>query len=239
MRYALVGYGRMGRAIDAVAEARGHRRAIVVDRGAKGKGTARSVEGAGWKGVDVAFEFTEGEGAAERVLALLSAGIPVVCGTTGWDAASAALGPAARKARAGAVIAPNFSIAMHVFATLAAQASAALSRAGAYDPYIVEWHHKAKRDAPSGTAKRLARVVTDASAGRIDVPVASVRAGHEPGRHVVGFDGEGDVVTLTHQARGRGAFAEGAVVAAEWIRGRRGIHGFDEVCRDLVRSGRR
>ena len=72
MRYALVGYGRMGRAIDAAAAARGHRRALVVDRGARGRGTVRSVESALWKGVDVAFEFTEGEGAAERVLALLA-----------------------------------------------------------------------------------------------------------------------------------------------------------------------
>ena len=239
MRYALVGYGRMGRAIDAAAAARGHRRALVVDRGARGRGTVRSVESALWKGVDVAFEFTEGEGAAERVLALLAAGVPVVCGTTGWDAAASGLRTAARRARAGAVVAPNFSVAMHVFSTLVAQASAALSRAGAYDPYIVEWHHKAKRDAPSGTARRLAGVVAASFADGVEVPVASVRAGFEPGRHVVGFDGEGDLVTLTHEARGRSAFADGAVIAAEWVRTRRGIHGFDEVCRDLVRAGRR
>jgi len=235
VKYALVGYGRMGRAVDAVAEARGHRRVLVVDRGSRGRDTARSVEAARFKGVDVAFEFTEGEGAAERVAALLGAGVAVVCGTTGWDAEAPALRKAARAARRGAVVAPNFSIAMSVFSGLVGQAAAALSRAGSYDPFVVEWHHRAKRDAPSGTAKRLARLMAEASVRGDEVPVASVRAGHEPGRHVVGFDGEADVVTLIHQARGRGAFAEGAVVAAEWISGRRGVHGFDEVCRDLVR----
>jgi 4-hydroxy-tetrahydrodipicolinate reductase len=239
VRYALVGYGRMGRAVEAQAAARGHERALVVDRSARGRGIARSIEAASWKGVDVAFEFTRGEGAAERVAALLAAGVAVVCGTTGWDADAAAVRKAAAKGRTGAVIAPNFSVAMSVFAALVSQAAAALTRAGTYDPFIVEWHHRAKRDAPSGTAKRLARILSDASGVAAEVPVASVRAGHEPGRHVVGFDGEGDVVTLTHQARGRSAFAEGAVVAAEWIAGRRGIHGFDEVCRDLVRPGRR
>jgi 4-hydroxy-tetrahydrodipicolinate reductase len=237
VRYALVGYGRMGRAVEAAAAARGHELALVVDRSARGRGIVRSIEAASWKGVKVAFEFTQGEGATERVERLLASGVAVVCGTTGWDAEAAAVRKAAAKGRTGAVVAPNFSIAMSVFAALVGQAGTALARAGTYDPFVVEWHHRAKRDAPSGTAKRLARILSEAQGA--DIPVASIRAGHEPGRHVVGFDGEGDVVTLTHQARGRTAFAEGAVVAAEWIVKRRGIHGFDEVCRDLVRSGRR
>jgi 4-hydroxy-tetrahydrodipicolinate reductase len=230
----------MGRVIDAAASARGHRRALVVDRTARGRGVARSVEAARWKGVDLAFEFTEAEGAAERIAHLLAAGVAVVCGTTGWDAGEASIKRAARTGRVGAVIAPNFSVAMGVFAGLVESAAVAFARAGSYDPYVIEAHHRGKRDAPSGTAKRLARAIGDASRGSPrEIPISSVRAGHEPGRHVVGFDGEGDLVTLAHQARGRSSFAEGAVLAAEWVLGRRGTQGFDEVCRDLVRGGGR
>ena len=95
------------------------------------------------------------------------------------------------------------------------------------------WHHRAKADVPSGTALSLAKCV-----GR-DVSIAAVRAGYEPGRHLVGFDGPHDAVTLEHAARGREGFAAGAVLAAEWLRGRRGVHGFDEVLDTMVRAAAR
>lgn len=248
MNYAIVGYGRMGRAIDEAAEARGHRRKVVVDRGERGRAIARTIDAARWRGVDVAFEFASAEGARERVTALLKRGIAVVCGTTGWDAAVPEVAQAARAGSTGAVIAPNFSLGMGLFAGLVAEAGKAFARAGGYDPYVLETHHRGKLDAPSGTALWLAGLVAKGGARRVEgmprgrvpagaVHVASVRAGHEPGRHEIGFDGPHDVVTLVHAARGRSGFAEGAVRAAEWIAGRRGVHGFDAVCRDLVRGG--
>jgi 4-hydroxy-tetrahydrodipicolinate reductase len=103
--------------------------------------------------------------------------------------------------------------------------------AGGYDPWIAEWHHRAKADAPSGTALRLATMIGG------EVPIAAVRAGYEPGRHVVGFDGPHDAVTLAHAARGRDGFAAGAVLAAEWLSVRRGAYGFDDVLADLVAAG--
>ncbi|HZN54354.1 MAG TPA: dihydrodipicolinate reductase C-terminal domain-containing protein [Candidatus Polarisedimenticolaceae bacterium] len=233
MKYALVGHGRMGRAVDAAAAARGHVRALVVSRSGRGRGVARSIEAAAWRGVGVAFEFTHADAALDNVLALLARGIPVVCGSTGWDASDPRLGRAARASRAGAVLAPNFSIAMNLFYALVEQAARRFGALDAFDPWIAEWHHRAKRDAPSGTARRLAAILGPG------VPVAAVRAGHEPGRHVVGFDGPDDLVTLSHAARGRSGFATGAVVAAEWLRGRRGLHAFDEVIEDLVRRPRR
>lgn len=241
MNYALVGFGRMGRAVDAAAADRGHRRVLIVDRSARGRKIARSIDRARWRGIDVAFEFTEAPGAADRVAALLRAGVAVVCGTTGWEVDDPGVRRAARASKAGAVIAPNFSVAVTLFTSLVGSAAAAFSRAGEFDPYVLEVHHRAKLDAPSGTARRLARGISEAAAGRAaeTVPVASVRAGHEAGRHTVGFDGPYDIVTLTHQARGRSGFAGGAVLAAEWIAGRRGVHEFDEVCSDLLRGGRR
>lgn len=253
MNYALIGYGKMGRAIDAAAAGLGHRRAVIVDRAVRAKGAARSIERASWRGVAVAFEFTEPGSAREHVIAMLRRGIAVVCGTTGWDASDPELRKAARGSKAGAVIAPNFSVGVNLFYAVVREAAQRYLAVGGYDPWLVEWHHRAKRDAPSGTARRLAALVAEgaprAAAVREglpdhplaagDVHVAAIRAGHEPGTHVVGFDGPFDRVTLSHAARGREGFAGGAVLSAEWLRGRRGLHGFDEVLDDLARRARR
>lgn len=249
MRYAIVGFGKMGRAVDAAAKARGHARAAVVDPARRPRGAATSIAAARLEAVDVAFEFTQPDAARRNVLDLLACGVSVVCGTTGWDAGAPEIDRALRSSRAGLIAAPNFSIGMGVFLRLASEAAAALGAAGGYDPWIVEMHHRGKRDAPSGTAERLAeriagsrrpraaivRGLPDAPLAAGEVHVASVRAGREPGRHTVGFDGAYDRITLTHEAAGREGFAGGAVLAAEWLRGRRGRHGFDEVLDDLLR----
>jgi len=253
MKYALIGYGKMGRAIEAAASARGHTLALVVDRAGRGRRFARTIDEAAWRGVTVAFEFTEPDAAKDHVVALLQRGVGVVCGTTGWDASDAAVRRAARASAAGAVIAPNFSVGMNLFYATVADAARRYRAVGGYDPWVAEWHHRAKADAPSGTAKRLAAIVADAAPGGVavleglpaeamapgDVHVAAVRAGHQPGRHLVGFDGPHDAVTFEHVARGREGFAGGAVLASEWLRGRRGLHGFDEVVTALVRDARK
>ena len=252
MKFALIGYGKMGRAIEALASARGHDVGPIVDRAAKGRGIVRTIGDASWRGVSVAFEFTAPDAAKDHVVELLRRGVAVVCGTTGWDEKDPTVRRAARTAKSGAVIAPNFSVGMGLFYATVADAARRYLTVGGYDPWIAEWHHRAKVDAPSGTARRLAALVAVAGPAKAavregftgeaiapgDVHVAAVRAGGEPGRHVVGFDGPHDVVTLEHVARGREGFAEGAVRAAEWLRGRRGLHGFDEVLDDLVRGPR-
>jgi 4-hydroxy-tetrahydrodipicolinate reductase len=253
VKYALVGYGKMGRAVEAAAAARGHVLAVVVDRTARGKGVSRTIGDASWRGVKTAFEFTEPSAAREHVVDLLLRGISVVCGTTGWDASDKQVRNSARVSSGGAVIAANFSVGMNLFYQVVADAARRYLTVGDYDPWIVEWHHRGKADAPSGTARRLAAMVAAAGpspsavceglpAGMIprgDIHVASLRAGHEPGRHRVGFDGKNDAITLEHAARGRAGFAEGAVLAAEWLRGRQGLHGFDEVVDDLAGPKRR
>jgi 4-hydroxy-tetrahydrodipicolinate reductase len=258
MKVALVGYGKMGRAIEAAALAHGHAVGPIVDRTSRDRRIVRTIGEASWRGVAVAFEFSEPGAAKDHVVDLLKRGIPVVCGTTGWDAADPAVRRAARTSKAGVVIAPNFSIGMGLFYAAIADAARRYLAVGGYDPWIAEWHHRAKADAPSGTARRLAALVAAAGPAAAavreglplapmapgDVHVAAVRAGSQPGRHLVGFDGPHDAVTFEHVARGRDGFAEGAVRAAEWLRGRRGLHGFDEVLDDLVsgkprRGGRR
>jgi 4-hydroxy-tetrahydrodipicolinate reductase len=237
MRYALVGYGKMGRAIDEIARSRGHHRTAIVDP--RADDASRAIESATWRGVAVAFEFTEPKAARKNVADLLRRGVRVVCGTTGWDTADTAIGSAARAGRSGAVLAPNFSIGMSLFYAAVEGAARRFLALDDYEAWIAEWHHSAKKDAPSGTARRLAALVGEASSRGTAVPVAAVRAGREPGRHVVGFDGPHDVVTLTHAVRSREGFALGAVRAAEWLVRKRGIHGFDEVVLDLTASRKR
>jgi len=243
VKVAIVGYGRMGREFEAAAVSRGHAVVARIDVAGGGRGVARRLDPASVRRADVAFEFTAPAAAEANVIALLEAGVAVVCGTTGWGSSSRAVAAASRRARRGVVIAPNFSVGMTLFSRLVAEAAGRFLAAGGYDPFVLEAHHRGKIDAPSGTALALASAVAAAGPAKAEVVaglpsgrvrpgavhVASLRAGLEPGTHTVGFDGVHDVVTLCHRARDRGGLAIGAVLAAEWIVGRSGVHGFERV----------
>jgi 4-hydroxy-tetrahydrodipicolinate reductase len=131
----------------------------------------------------------------------------------------------------------NFSIGANLFFRLVTHAEQLFRSFADYDAFIEEAHHAAKRDAPSGTALALRDILTRAS-GRT-VPVASTRAGHIPGTHRVGFDSPNDQIILEHTARSRDGFAAGALMAAEWVVGRRGVFTFDDVVNDMLASVRR
>ena len=237
----------MGRAIEDEAARRGHEKVAEVELA-----TATLLEREGLLPADlgrpdVAFEFTVPAAAEANVRALLRAGVPVVCGTTGWEPSPALLDALARS-RAGAVISPNFSLGMALFRGLVRDAGRRVAATRLHRPWVFEAHHTGKADAPSGTARQLARILLEADPrwtrvqegnpqGRLAddaLQVVSLRSGAEPGTHTVGFDGEYDRITLTHSARSRSAFAIGAVLAAEWIRGRAGLHTFDEVVHDAL-----
>jgi 4-hydroxy-tetrahydrodipicolinate reductase len=222
----------MGREVERQATGRGHRCTAIIERARAAEAWAEALDGA-----EVAFEFTRAEAAEPNVAALVRAGVSVVCGTTGWEV-SPRLAGILEGARAGALIAPNFSVGMQIFCRTVERAASDFGALGLHDPFIEEWHHRAKRDAPSGTARRLAAIVRQADA-RIDpgaLPVVSLRAGVEPGTHRVGFDGEHDLVVLEHRARGRGGFALGAVLAAEWLRGRAGLQSFEDCVAAILRG---
>jgi len=251
LNYAIVGFGRMGRAVDEQASVRGHSRRLVVDPVARGADVLAEIRAAALGSVDVAFEFTQPGAAEGNVLQLLRAGTPVVCGTTGWqpsDAVRREIG----EAGSGVVLAPNFSVGMNLFYRLVREAARLYGSAGLHQPFVPEAQHRAKKDVPSGTARKLAAILveTDPRLSRVHegnpeqplpddtLHVSSVRAGSEPGSHTVGYDGEHDRITLTHGARSRAGFALGAVLAAEWVVGRPGLHGFDEVLEEMLgRSG--
>jgi len=171
-----------------------------------------------WPEADVAIDFSSPSAVASTARALADRGISLVLGTTGWQAEEAALRRELASSPIGVIAAPNFAIGVNVFFAIAERSAQLLVQRG-FAPWIHEAHHSAKKDAPSGTALALQRLV---ETGGAPVDVSSTRAGHIPGTHTVGFDSPAEMITLTHAARDRSAFARGALVAAHWIRGRRG-----------------
>lgn len=230
MRVLIVGDGKMGRAIEALALERGHMVAAVLGAAsnARGSGIAAHATSA-----DVAVEFSEPGAAVENIRACLSAGIPVVCGTTGWNAQEAVVQQEVWGAAGALLIAPNFSLGVALITALAEHAGALFAPHPQYQAHLVETHHSGKKDAPSGTALALRDALTR-SLGR-PVPTTSVRVGSVPGTHTLLFDGPFEQIVVSHEARDRRVFADGALRAAEWLAGRQGVF----TMRDVLGLGKR
>ena len=219
LRIAIVGYGRMGRAVDALAAEHGCEvvARLDVDDNRNGEG----IDSPALDSAEVAVEFSLADAVATNVTRLAARGVDVVVGTTGWDEQVAEVRRAAEAAGIGVVHAANFSPGVNLFLAIAERAAALFAPRDDFGAWIHEAHHAAKRDAPSGTARALEATMRGAGyTAAIDV--ASTRAGKMPGTHTVGFDGAFDTITLTHTARDRATFARGALEAARWVRGRRG-----------------
>ncbi|MGH9346452.1 MAG: 4-hydroxy-tetrahydrodipicolinate reductase [Vicinamibacterales bacterium] len=217
MRILLVGFGRMGALVEELALEHGHEIAGRITRE-----TAASE----WPAAEVAIDFSTAEAVRRTVPRLAARGTSLVIGTTGWRAHEAELRAAA--AGVGVVASANFSIGVNLFEMLVAEAGRLMRSQPDYGAWIHELHHAAKKDAPSGTALLLRDALAGAGFPR-PIDIASTRAGSIPGTHVIGFDGPSDTIELRHTARDRRAFAKGALVAAEWIRGRRGWYSMRDV----------
>jgi 4-hydroxy-tetrahydrodipicolinate reductase len=243
VRALIVGYGKMGKAIEAVLKQRGHEVVACYGRReieAPPSSPSKRIPGlsSDFPACDLAFEFTAPDCAPGVVVALLERGIPVVSGTTGWD-----LSEATRIAIERSVPflhSTNFSLGVAAMRRGAAALAAALAPFREFHPGLVERHHSAKRDAPSGTAKTLAADVAHAS-GRREVPIVSLRQGGVPGEHALFFEGDDETLELVHRARSRGIFAAGAVRAAEWLltSGRKGPVAFDDFFDGFTNATRR
>jgi 4-hydroxy-tetrahydrodipicolinate reductase len=226
MKIAIVGYGKMGRMIEGVATSRGHEviARFDIDNNRDGEGlTAENLEG-----VDVAIEFSTPETAVENLRRLIGLRIPAVVGTTGWYARLDEIKQLAANHNSTLAYGANFSIGMNLFFRIVREAAALFERQSQYDPFLFEAHHKFKKDAPSGTALLIAKLMRESYGERAPEAVA-LRAGHIPGTHEVGFDSEADTITLTHTSRSREGFAAGAVLAAEKIIGKQGVYEFSEL----------
>ncbi len=239
MKLALVGYGRMGRAVEDVALQKGHQIMARIDPVLESKEITRET----LNGAEVAIEFSVPGAVTHNIGTLAKAGVDVVVGTTGWSSELRIAAAAVAASGTGLIHSPNFSLGVHVFVRLAQHAGRLANALEEYDVHVWEAHHRHKLDHPSGTAihvadrliEELGRKVRWAEAPPGGAPdpqvlyVASQRAGETPGTHVVGIEGPDDRIELRHEARGRTGFARGAVAAAEWIRGRSGVFTLDDM----------
>jgi 4-hydroxy-tetrahydrodipicolinate reductase len=217
---ALVGYGKMGRLIHQLASEAGCEVKLTLDAG---DDLARQ----DFSGIAAAIEFTEPAAAPANLLALAAARVPTVCGTTGWFQRLEEIAAAYKQNEGALVYGANFSIGVQLFARLCAEAAALFAAHPDYEAWAWEMHHSAKKDAPSGTLLMLVERMRAAGyAARVDT--ASSRAGRVPGIHEIGFDSAADTITLRHSARSREGFARGALFAARWIQGRRGVYDFSQ-----------
>lgn len=227
----------MGRGIERLLLERGHEVVLLVDETNREELTPDNLRRLG---VEVALEFTTPDTAFENIMTCLEAGIGVVCGTTGWlDRYDEAVALCLERG-AAFFYAPNFSIGVNVMFRLNRMLARMMNAFSEYDVTLEEVHHTGKKDAPSGTAIELARGITD-NLGRkerwvgatttepAELEVLSVRRGAVPGIHTVTYESESDSITLTHSARDRQGLVSGAVAAAEFIRGRKGVFSMDDM----------
>ena len=230
MKIALFGHGAMGRVLEDTARAAGHELGAIFTSANAAEATRLL------PGHAVAIDFSAPGAVPAHVEAAAAAGVPLVQGTTGWQRDEAAIRRIVEGRGAALVYGANFSIGVNLFYRIVANA-AQLFRGAGYDAFIEEAHHARKRDAPSGTALAL-QAILSRGVGREEqgtsVPIASTRAGHIPGTHRVGFDSAADQILLVHTSRSRAGFAAGALLAAHWIVGRRGVYAFADILNDIL-----
>jgi len=231
MKIALIGYGAMGKLIHALAENKNHEIAVIIDE-SDADLSAEELAGK-LEGVNAAIDFSVAEAVERNIRACLAANLPLVEGTTGWNAQKETIENLVEAEQGAFVFGANFSVGVNLFYRLTDFAAALFAKFKDYETFIEERHHSRKKDAPSGTALKLKDIVAEHIAKEFSV--AATRAGNIPGTHIVGFDAAPDTVELTHTARSREGFAAGAILAAEWIsQGRKGFYEFTDVMDEIL-----
>jgi len=257
---AIIGYGKMGRLIEELALGKGHRIAAVIDpfvteeKTQRGSVIGKSIQtlAALKQKPDAAIEFTRPDMAADNILYLAGAGIPVVVGTTGWYDRLAEITEAVKKSGTSLLWAPNFSLGMNLFYRMAEFAAELFDPFPEYDAGGLEIHHNKKADSPSGTAKVIAQKVLskmtrkkNAVYEKLDHPpapdefhFASLRVGSVYGVHSVIFDSPAETIEITHTSRNRESLTAGALRAAEWLAGknRTGVFTIDDMLTDILQK---
>ena len=229
MKIALIGHGAMGKLIERLAVEKGHEIAGVIDD--NDAGLPADDLGKKLADVNVAIDFTTADAVRRNVEACVSAGVPLIEGTTGWNEQRDEIERIVRDGNGAVVFGANFSIGVNLFYRIAEHAAELIAKFPEYEAFIEEQHHSRKKDAPSGTALKL----KDIASKHVDVgDIAATRAGNIPGTHRVGFDGPAEQILLEHTARSREGFAFGALMAAEWIVGKTGFYEFGEIMDEIL-----
>ena len=249
LKIAIVGYGKMGHAVEALAGKHNVEIASIIDPSEKGA-TYNSITKESLSDVDIAIDFTSSTSALKNIDIISSLNKNIIIGTTGWYSNIQKVKEIVNNRNIGLVYSPNFSIGVNLFFQIVKNTAILFDKFPSYDPFIYEMHHNQKTDSPGGTAKKLGEIIItnvrrkknlvyDKIDGRHIAPdelhVASIRAGYLPGTHVVGFDGEADTIELRHTARSRLGFAEGALFAAKWINGKKGFYSLEDIITEITR----
>jgi 4-hydroxy-tetrahydrodipicolinate reductase len=243
MTIALIGYGKMGVEVERIALTKN----IVVKKIFPTDREIISINKKSLRGVDVCIDFTSPTATLEIIDRVSACGVNLVVGTTGWYSQLDEAAALVRKRKTGLLYSPNFSLGMNIFFRVIREAAKAFGSVNAYDTAIHEIHHREKKDSPSGTALSLGRILLSQFPGKKElltetshdtpaqntIHVTSQRTGHVVGTHTVMFDSEADSIELTHRAKNRSGFALGALVAAEWLAGKKGLFTMEDVIASL------
>lgn len=262
MKIALIGYGKMGRAIERIALDRGHEIVSIIDLD-----NLSDFDSENFANAEAAIEFTTPATAAENVKRAVRKGVPVVCGSTGWYSRKPEVEEAVKEAGSALLASSNFSIGVYVFNIINRKLAALMNHLPEYHPRMIETHHVHKLDHPSGTAITLAEsiianhegITAWEDAGMVNVsednklsereifdreatksgdpaalPVLSLREGEVPGIHTIEWESAVDCISISHSAKSRDGFALGAVMSAEWIAGKKGIFTISDMMDDLL-----
>lgn len=230
MKIALIGRGATGTLVESAAKERGHEIVAVIrgdDAAADPSAIAKKVGTA-----DAAIDFSVASAVLRNVEACAEGRVPLVVGTTGWHDHLDDVRSIVQKSDGAVIYGANFSIGVSLFFRLVERAAELISKFDEYEAFIEEQHHSQKKDAPSGTALKLKQIVSRFADRQVSI--ASTRAGGIPGTHRVGFDGGPDQIVLEHSARSREGFAQGALLAAEWIVDKKGFFEFSEVVDQIL-----
>lgn len=233
MKIALIGYGKMGKIIGRIAQERGHELVSIIDID-----NLQDFDSDAFKSADAAIEFTKPDTALENVKKCFAANVPVVSGTTGWNAA--ALKEEVEKNGKTLFWSSNYSIGVFIFNAISKKLAQIMNGFSNYNVEMTEVHHIHKLDAPSGTAITLAEGILEnldrktawtkeKENSSSDLAIKSIREGEVPGIHSIRYESEVDSITITHDAKSREGFALGAVVAAEFIAGKKGFFGMSDM----------
>jgi 4-hydroxy-tetrahydrodipicolinate reductase len=247
MNIAIIGYGKMGRAIHEVAKENKINVVSIIDP-TDPEATHREITHEALKNVDVALDFSRADAVVSNVEKLAKLKRNIVMGTTGWYDKINIVKKIVEENEIGFIYSPNFSIGVNLFFAMINKAAELFNKAKWYDVYVYEIHHNKKIDSPSGTALQIAnillskierkkKILAEVINRRIEpeeLHVTSIRAGHVFGLHVVGFDSEFDNIELKHEAKNRKGFALGALLAAKWIMNKKGFYNFIDVFSELI-----
>ncbi len=231
MKIALIGYGKMGQKVHKAAIDHGYQ--IVANI------SSPNWDSLALKDADCCIEFTNPQSAKENICKAANLKIPIVVGTTGWYDQLGEVKEIIETNQSAALYGPNFSVGVQIWMQLLSKAAKLMNQFHEYEAAGFEQHHSKKLDSPSGTALEMAKVVEKEMERIEQLPVSSLRCGSITGTHTLLFDSPCDQISITHTARNRDGFATGAIKAAEWLRGKKGLYTFSDYMHAIISEGQK